>query len=235
MKLVVGLGNPGAKYRGTRHNVGFQVVALLAEQAAAERPKQKFDAEVSEVSLAGERVLLMCPLTYMNLSGKSVLAARDFYKVDHESILVVCDDFNLPMGRLRIRPEGSAGGQKGLQDILQRLGTQQVPRLRLGIGPTPAGWNPADFVLGKFTKAEFEQVEVLVATATDAVRLWCREGIGAAMNRFNAATADDKQNQPKSGQPRQGQRPAANESSRQQSASTDASASQQSFSPKPEE
>ncbi len=235
MKLVVGLGNPGGKYRDTRHNVGFSVVSLLAQQAGAEKPRHKFEAEVCEIGLEGERALLLCPSTYMNLSGKSVLPARDFYKLDCESILVVCDDFNLPLGRLRIRPEGSAGGQKGLQDILQRLGTQQVPRLRLGIGPTPAGWNPADFVLGKFTKAEQEQLEVTVATATDAVRVWCRDGIAAAMNRFNAVGAEDNQTEKKANRPRRARRSPANESSRLPSSTADGDASQPSFSPKPEE
>jgi PTH1 family peptidyl-tRNA hydrolase len=186
MKLVVGLGNPGSKYQGTRHNVGFMVAALLAQQAGGEQARHRFDADTVEVSLAGERVLLVCPLTYMNLSGKSVLAARDFYKIPNDSILVVCDDFNLPLGRLRLRPGGSAGGQKGLQNIIQRLGTQQIPRLRLGIGPVPASWNPADFVLGKFTKQEQPEVELMVAQAADAVRLWCQGGMQAAMNRFNS-------------------------------------------------
>lgn len=185
MKLVVGLGNPGSKYQGTRHNVGFMVAALLAQQAGGERPRIRFDAETVEITLAGERVLLVCPLTYMNLSGKSVLAARDFYKIPNDSILVVCDDFNLPLGRLRLRPGGSAGGQKGLQNIIQRLGTQQIPRLRLGIGPVPANWNAADFVLGKFTKDQQAEVELMVAEAAEAVRVWCQGGIQAAMNRFN--------------------------------------------------
>lgn len=186
MKLVVGLGNPGSKYQGTRHNVGFMVAALLAQQAGGESPRHRFEADTVEISLGGERVLLVCPLTYMNLSGKSVLAARDFYKIPNDSILVVCDDFNLPLGRLRLRPGGSAGGQKGLQNIIQWLGTQQIPRLRLGIGPVPPSWNAADFVLGKFTKQEQPEVELMVAQAADAVRLWCQGGIQAAMNRYNS-------------------------------------------------
>lgn len=205
MKLVVGLGNPGSKYRNTRHNVGFMVAALLAQQAGGDKPRNRFDAETLELELGGERVLLICPLTYMNLSGKSVLAARDFYKIDNDSILVVCDDFHLPLGRIRLRPGGSAGGQKGLQDILQRLGTQQIPRLRLGIGPVPASWNPADFVLGKFTKDQQEEVELVVAQAADAVRLWCREGIEAAMNRYNASPEPTTK---KTSQPKKQQRPA---------------------------
>ena len=234
MKLVVGLGNPGGKYRDTRHNVGFSVLALLAKEAGADKPKQKFEAELCEVQVEGERVLLLCPLTYMNLSGKSVLAARDFFKLDHGSILVVCDDFNLPLGRLRIRADGSAGGQKGLQDILQQLGTQSVPRLRLGIGPTPGGWNPADFVLGKFTKTEQEAVDVAVAQAVDAVRMWIRQGVEPTMNRYNAApenqTKERKQDRPSPDK----SRPQRNSSQGSSSGAGD-SASQPTFSPKPEE
>ena len=199
MKLVVGLGNPGSKYQGTRHNVGFMVAALLAQQAGGEKPKSRFDADTVEISLAGERVLLVCPLTYMNLSGKSVLAARDFYKIPNDSILVVCDDFHLPLGRLRLRPGGSAGGQKGLQNIIQRLGTQQIPRLRLGIGPVPGSWNPADFVLGKFTKDQQTEVELMVAQAAEAVRFWCQGGMQAAMNRFN--TGPQREPPPKKERP----------------------------------
>lgn len=204
MKLVVGLGNPGSKYQNTRHNVGFMVASLLAQQAGG-KPRNRFEADTLELELGGERVLLVCPLTYMNLSGKSVLAARDFYKIDNDSILVVCDDFHLPLGRLRLRPSGSAGGQKGLQNILQRLGTQQIPRLRMGIGPVPSGWNPPDFVLGKFTKDQKDEVELMVAQAADAVGLWCRQGIEAAMNRYNAP--DDTPGARKSSRPGQGSRP----------------------------
>jgi len=147
MKLVVGLGNPGRKYEGTRHNVGFDCLAKLAGRLPAAPVKQKFQGELIEAEIGGERVLLLCPLTYMNLSGGSVLAARDFYKIKENDILVVCDDFHLPLAKLRFRAKGSAGGQKGLADILRRLGTENIARLRIGIGEPPPQWNVADYVL----------------------------------------------------------------------------------------
>ncbi len=134
MKLVVGLGNPGRKYQVTRHNVGFEVLAAMARKYAAGPVRSKFEGEVSEVIQGDCRALLLCPLTYMNRSGLSVCAAYDFYKLELPQLLVVCDDFNLPLGKLRFRPSGSAGGQKGLADIIQRLGSDQFARLRIGIG-----------------------------------------------------------------------------------------------------
>ena len=186
MKLVVGLGNPGRKYEGTRHNVGFELVKLLAGRLAAGSPKTQFQGEVYEVRLAGDRAWLLCPFTFMNLSGASVLAARDFYKLPLADLLVVCDDFNLPLGRLRARARGSAGGQKGLADILLRLGTDEVSRLRIGIGAPPPGWDVADYVLSRFGEAERKEMDVCLQSAADAVELWAREGIEACMNRHNA-------------------------------------------------
>ena len=164
MKLVVGLGNPGRKYEGTRHNVGFRVVAETARKFAASSPKAAFQGELAEANIAGQRVLLLCPQTFMNLSGGSVLASRDFYKINNDDLLVVCDDFNIPLGRLRMRPKGSAGGQKGLADIIGRLGTDTVSRLRVGVGPVPSGWDAADFVLGKFAKDQQTEIDITVAT-----------------------------------------------------------------------
>lgn len=186
MKIVIGLGNPGRKYAGTRHNVGFAVVEELARRYSAGAAKSSFQAEVAEASIAGEKALLVCPQTYMNLSGTAAVQVRDFYKLNDADLLVVCDDFALPLGRLRIRPQGSGGGQKGLADIIRRLGADSVPRLRVGLGPLPAGWEGADFVLGKFAKSELPEIELAKARAADAVELWIREGIAAAMNKYNA-------------------------------------------------
>jgi len=132
MKLIVGLGNPGKKYEDTRHNVGFEVVCELIRRYQPGRPKTKFQGEYYESRISDESALLLMPHTFMNLSGGSVQKARDFYKIENADILVICDDLNLALGRLRFRPKGSAGGQNGLADILQRLGTQQVSRLRVG-------------------------------------------------------------------------------------------------------
>lgn len=186
MKLVVGLGNPGRKYVDTRHNVGYAVIAELARRAAAGCARADFDAELVEAGLGGTKVLLAMPQTFMNRSGSSVLRLRDFYKLEHPDILIVCDDFNLPLGRLRLRAEGTAGGQKGLSDIIQRLGNQQIPRLRIGIGLPPAGFEAADFVLSKFRREEQAEIELAIVRAADAVTDWVTQGIGPTMNKFNA-------------------------------------------------
>lgn len=185
MKLVVGLGNPGRKYEGTRHNVGFAVVAELARRFGQGTPRVAFQAETVEATIAEEKVLLVCPQTFMNLSGESVVKARDFYKLTNDDVLVICDDFNLPLSKLRIRTSGTAGGQKGLADIIRRLGGDAIPRLRVGVGPVPSGWEAVDFVLGKFTKDEKAEIEIMVQTAADAVVEWVAKGPAAAMNRYN--------------------------------------------------
>ena len=185
MKLVVGLGNPGRRYEATRHNVGFIVVGELAKKYFASGLKTRFQGETAEVDLDGEKALLLTPTTYMNLSGASVLAARDFYKIPQEDLLVVCDDLNLPLAKLRVRAAGSAGGQKGLEDIIRRLGTDEFARLRIGIGTPPDGWSWPDFVLSKFTKEEIPAMEQAVARAIEAIVVWAREGVQTCMNRYN--------------------------------------------------
>ncbi len=186
MKLVVCLGNPGRKYEGTRHNVGFAVAAELARRHASGGPRSAFQAETVETNIGGEKVLLVLPQTFMNLSGASAVAARDFYKLANEDLLVVCDDFNIPLGTLRLRGQGSAGGQKGLADVINRLGTDAVPRLRIGVGPVPASWDPIDFVLSRFTKEEKAEIELSLVRAADAVEQWATKGLAEAMNRFNS-------------------------------------------------
>ncbi len=185
MKLVVGLGNPGRRYEGTRHNVGFIIVGELAKKYAAGGLKTRFQGETAEADVDGEKVLLLTPTTFMNLSGASVLAARDFYKIPHENLLVVCDDLNLPLAKLRVRAAGSAGGQKGLEDIIRRLGTNEFARLRVGIGAPPAGWSWPDFVLSRFTAEEIPGMEQAVAQAIEAIVVWAREGVQTCMNRYN--------------------------------------------------
>jgi PTH1 family peptidyl-tRNA hydrolase len=186
MKLIVGLGNPGRKYFGTRHNIGFDVVAELVRKFGQSTPRSKFDGEVVEATLGAERVLLLTPHTYMNLSGSSVQPARDFYKLTNDDVLVICDDFNLPLGKLRVRRKGSAGGQKGLNDILRRLGSDEVARLRIGIGLPDEYRGAADYVLSKFTAEEADTVKHMIARAVEATTVWAIEGVEACMNRFNA-------------------------------------------------
>jgi|SRR6185295_10970809 len=183
MKLVVGLGNPGRKYQGTRHNIGFAVLDQLRDRHGVGKAKNDFQGEVAEANLQGEKTLLLWPHTFMNLSGGSVLAARDFYKLDNQDVLVVCDDLNLPLGKLRIRASGTSGGQKGLEDIIRRLGSQEIPRLRIGIdAPT---FDAADYVLSKFKKDELDTIEDAVQRAGDAVLAWVQLGINECMTRFN--------------------------------------------------
>jgi PTH1 family peptidyl-tRNA hydrolase len=185
MKLVVGLGNPGRKYEGTRHNVGFRVIGELAGKYGQSKPKRAFQGEIVEAKLDSEKVLLLCPHTLMNLSGGSVLEARDFYKIAPEDLLIVSDDLNLPLAKLRFRPQGSSGGQKGLENIIHRLGTDQIARLRVGIGSPPGERDAADFVLGPFTKVEKPEIEEAIWRAADAIIVWAREGLAVSMNRYN--------------------------------------------------
>jgi len=187
MKLVVGLGNPGRKYVQTRHNVGFDIVAEVGRKFGVEPAKSRFQGETMEVVVNNNKAILLCPHTYMNLSGQSVREAYDFYKLDPEDILICCDDLNLPLGRLRFRAKGTAGGQKGLADIIKKLNTTEVPRLRFGIDPTPPRWNTADYVLSKFKEEDREEVGVSVAEAADGVADWITQDISFCMNRYNAA------------------------------------------------
>jgi PTH1 family peptidyl-tRNA hydrolase len=193
MKLVVGLGNIGRKYEGTRHNVGFATVMELARRFGRGPARSQFDGEVVEAELEGVRALLLMPQTLMNRSGGSVVKAKEFYKLSLDELLVICDDFNLPLAKLRIREKGSAGGQKGLQDIIRGLGSHEFARLRIGIGPVPERWDPADFVLGKFKKDEQTEIDFAISRAADAAVVWAKEGTATCMNRFNAspATASD--------------------------------------------
>jgi PTH1 family peptidyl-tRNA hydrolase len=185
MKLIVGLGNPGRKYDKTRHNVGFEVLEMLASRNAAGTAKEKFNGRIADATIGGQKTLLLWPLTLMNLSGQCVGAAVEFYDLPLVDVLVVCDDFNLPLAKLRFRSQGSAGGQKGLDDIIRRLGTQEVPRLRIGIGPVPPNWDASDFVLGKFNRSEQTLIADAIPLAAEGVECWVSEGIAAGMSRYN--------------------------------------------------
>jgi PTH1 family peptidyl-tRNA hydrolase len=185
MKLIVGLGNPGRRYEKTRHNVGFEVLNVVAQRNAAEAAKEKFSGLVAGATVAGQQVLLLWPQTLMNRSGQSVAAAVGFYQLPLEELLVVCDDFNLPLGKLRFRSQGSAGGQNGLDDIIRGLGTEEFARLRVGIGPVPESWDPADYVLGRFKPSERPTIDEKILDAAEAVECWVAEGIKVGMNRFN--------------------------------------------------
>lgn len=185
MKLIVGLGNPGDKYAGTRHNIGFSVIVNLADRYNVGMSESKQKAAVGKCVIGGEKVLLAMPQTYMNLSGDSVRALADYYHLEPEEILVVYDDINLDVGKLRMRAGGSAGGHNGMKDIIAKLGTQDYPRLRLGVGAKPSGMDLADYVLGRFPKDELPLVRETVDRAADAVECFIKEDVETAMNRFN--------------------------------------------------
>ena len=186
MKLIVGLGNPGRRYVGTRHNVGWEVLAKLADRYGVSGPQTKFQGEVVEAAVEGHKTLLLAPHTFMNCSGASVRAARDFYKIDNGDLIVVCDDINLPLAKLRFRARGSSGGQRGMEDVIRQLATEEFSRLRIGIGTPPPHWEAADYVLGKFTTAERTPVDAAVTLAVTALRDWVCQDVEYCMNRYNA-------------------------------------------------
>ena len=184
--IVACLGNPGDQYENTRHNAGFLVADELAERLNVPIQRLKFRALTNTVELGGHKVLLMKPVTYMNLSGEAVREAAAFYKVPPEHIVVVSDEVALPPGRLRVRKSGSAGGHNGLKNIIALLGTDQFPRVRVGVGQKPhPDYDMADWVLGKFQGEDKKQVEAAVKRAADAVECLIQDGPDRAMNKFN--------------------------------------------------
>jgi peptidyl-tRNA hydrolase, PTH1 family len=185
MKLIVGLGNPGSEYADTRHNVGWQVAYLLGARNVAGAWREKMGAAVAEASGSGQKIVLARPVQYMNNSGIAVRQMTDFWKVAEEDMLVVSDDLALDVGRIRLRASGSAGGHNGLQSILDHLGHDRFARLRIGIGPLPAGWDQKDFVLSTFRPDERPVVAEALERAADAAQCWITQGLTEAMNRFN--------------------------------------------------
>jgi PTH1 family peptidyl-tRNA hydrolase len=191
MKVVVGLGNPGRQYQGTRHNVGFAVVDSLAGGRAF---RGRFLSQVAEVTDDGLPLLLVKPETFMNLSGQAVRQVVDFYKVPAEDLLVVCDDFALPLGKLRVRAKGTHGGHNGLRSIQEHLGTTAYPRLRIGVGGPKE--DAVDHVLSRFRPGERPVIDDAIIKAVQAVIAWAHQGIEACMNRFNPDEKKDKQDPP---------------------------------------
>ena len=184
--LLVCMGNPGDKYENTRHNVGFMVADEVAERQRKPIQRLKFKALTNLFTISGEKVLVMKPVTYMNLSGEAVRPAADFYKIPPERILVVSDDTALPAGRLRIRKGGSAGGHNGLKSIIQHLGSDQFPRLRVGVGEKPhPDYDMADWVLGKFTGEDKKKMDQAVERAAEAIECILKDGLDRGMSRFN--------------------------------------------------
>ena len=183
--LIVGLGNPGKEYRGTRHNVGFMVLDQLAEDLGEAFSRVQANSLVISTNRTGKRILLAKPHTFMNLSGQAVASLLKFYKVPTDHLLIVHDDIDLPLGTLRMRPGGGSAGQKGLISIIERLGTQEFPRLRVGVGRPPGQKEAADYVLQDFSKADREVLPFILKRAGEAALVFVDDGLEKAMNQFN--------------------------------------------------
>ena len=185
MYLIAGLGNPTREYDKTRHNVGFSVIDVLADKYNIDVSDRKHKALCGRGVIEGEKVLLLKPQTFMNLSGESIREAVDYYKIDPEDIIVIYDDISLEPGQLRIRLKGSAGGHNGIKNIIAHLGTQEFPRIKVGVGAKPPRMDLADYVLGRFPREERGLMEDAFKEAAEAVEVMIQEGAGTAMNRFN--------------------------------------------------
>lgn len=184
--LLVFLGNPGLKYDNTRHNAGFRAADALSAKTGNAIKRAKFEALVADFEYGGVRVLAMKPQTFMNNSGNAVYAAASFYKIPPEHIIVVCDDINLPVGKLRLRSKGSAGGHNGLKDIIAQLGTEAFPRIRIGVGSKPhPDYDQVAWVLGRFSPEDGEVMDEAAKRACDAIEAILKEGMDRAMTRFN--------------------------------------------------
>lgn len=184
MKLIVGLGNPGGQYAETRHNVGFLLLDTWNEELKLEF-RSKFQGLMAETQLGGEKVFLLKPLTFMNLSGRSIREFVQFYKIASKDVLIVHDDMDLPLGRIRLRKSGSAGGHNGIKSTIAEIGTEEFWRLKIGIGRPPAGWDPARYVLGSFGKEEIAPLEDVLDRSQEVLRLWVQGEGNKAMNLYN--------------------------------------------------
>lgn len=185
MKIITGLGNPGGQYAGTRHNVGFSVVTELSDRWNISLDKKECKALTGRGLIRGEKVILAEPQTFMNLSGEAVEALLHYYRCTPVDLIVIYDDIDLDVGRLRIRERGSAGGHNGMKNIIRMTGTDTFDRIRVGTGHKPAGWDLADYVLGHFPAAELPVMREAVGKAADAVEMILTEGTEKAMNHFN--------------------------------------------------
>lgn len=186
MYIIVGLGNPERKYDGTRHNIGFSALTVLADTYGISMDIKKHKAICGKGVIEGQKVLLAMPQTYMNLSGESVRELVDYYKIDpEEELIVIYDDINLAPGKLRIRPKGSAGGHNGIKNIIAHLGTQIFPRIRVGVGEKPKGWDLADYVLGRFSREEEPVIREALEKTTKACCEIITADVASAMNKYN--------------------------------------------------
>ncbi len=189
--LIVGLGNPGREYQASRHNIGFMLVSHLAETLDVSFSRLQSKALVTKANYEGQRVVLAKPQTFMNLSGQAVRSLVNFYKIQFDHLLVVYDDVDLPFDRIRIRPSGGSGGQKGMQSIIEQLGTQEFPRMRLGVGRPPGSKGAAAYVLRSFSDEEADFLPPFLDRASQAALTFIVEDLVTAMNRFNSKTESE--------------------------------------------
>lgn len=186
MYIIAGLGNPGRKYVGTRHNMGFEALDAVAAKYRIDIKKAKFNAIYGEGSIEGEKVVLVKPQTFMNLSGEAIREFKSWYKVEDSQIIIIYDDVSLPVGKMRIRAKGSAGGHNGMKSIIYQLGSEDFPRIKIGVGsPQNPDYDLADYVLGKFSKAEVKELVQMAINTADAVGEIIKSGIEKAMSSFN--------------------------------------------------
>lgn len=189
MYIIVGLGNPGREYGNTRHNIGWDVIDVLADRAHVDVLEKKHKAIIGKGVIAGQKCILAKPQTYMNLSGESVRELVDYYKIDEETeLIVISDDVSLEVGQIRIRKKGSAGGHNGLKSIIGHLGHDTFQRVKMGVGEKPKGYDLADWVLGHFSKEERKLMDDAAKRAAEAIELMITEGADVAMNRYNRKT-----------------------------------------------
>lgn len=185
LTVIAGLGNPGNKYENTRHNVGFSTIDLLSSKHGIKVNKLKHKALTGEGTIAGERVLLVKPQTFMNLSGESLRDIAEWYKLPMENIIIIYDDVDLPVGTVRIRPKGSSGTHNGMKSVIYQLQSDEFPRIRIGIGKAPEGWDLADYVLSRFNPEETAAIRESIERAADAAAAIVSSGVSAAMNQYN--------------------------------------------------
>ncbi len=185
MYIIVGLGNPTREYQATRHNIGFDAVTRISDEYRIPLDFKKHKALCGKGMIAGEKVVLAQPQTYMNLSGESVKELKDFYKVEPENIIIIYDDISLEPGKLRLRTKGSAGGHNGIKSIIAHLGTENFPRIRVGVGDKPPGWDLADYVLSRFPNDEQPVIREALGKTSEAVKAILTEGMESAMNLYN--------------------------------------------------
>jgi len=197
MDMIAGLGNPGPEYKDTRHNIGFRVIDLLSRELGVRLESKRFQSRNTRTKLQEKDIILLCPMTYMNLSGSAVRSCADYYKIDKEHILVVHDDLDLPVGRIKVTKHGGAGGHKGVQSIIDHLGGTKFPRVRIGIGRPRYNESTEDFVLSPFYKDQRDAIERMIQSALEACRLVITDSVESAMNQINSQNPKDKEGENK--------------------------------------